>query len=90
MLMKEKGLLVGRALKIAHVKSNGDADDLKAKPTHQNIVRLAPPLVITEEEVKRAVEIIGSAMRELPGLKGEKEERVIPSEEKGVVPTLDN
>lgn len=90
MLMKEKGLLVGRALKIAHVKKNGDADDLKAKPTHQNIIRLAPPLVITEEEVGKAVTIIASAMEELPGLKGEREKEVIPPEEKDVKPTLDN
>ncbi|KAL8799092.1 MAG: hypothetical protein Q9182_006155 [Xanthomendoza sp. 2 TL-2023] len=90
MLMKEKGLLVGRALKIAHVKRNGDADDLKAKPTHQNIIRLAPPLVITEEEIAKAVGIIDSAMKELPGLKGEKEDKIIPPEEKNVKPTLDN
>lgn len=90
MLMKEKGLLVGRALKIAHVKKNGDADDLKAKPTHQNIIRLAPPLVITEEEIHKAVGIIDSAMKELPGLKGAEADRIIPSEEKNVKPTLDN
>ncbi|KAL8823964.1 MAG: hypothetical protein Q9170_008282 [Blastenia crenularia] len=90
MLMKERGLLVGRALKIAHVKKNGDADDLKAKPTHQNIIRLAPPLVITEEEMWRAVSIIGIAMEELPGLKGKREEEVIPKEEKGVEVTLEN
>ena len=84
MLMKEKGLLVGRALKIAHVKKNGEADDLKAKPTHQNIIRLAPPLIITEKEVKKALGIIGSACKELPGLKGEAEDQVIPPAEKGV------
>lgn len=90
MLMKEKGLLVGRALKIAHVKKNGDADDSKAKPTHQNIIRLAPPLVITEEEIRKAVGIIGSAMEELPGLKGKREKEIVPPEEKDVKPTLDN
>lgn len=90
MLMKEKGLLVGRALKIAHVKRNGDADDLKAKPTHQNIIRLAPPLVITEEGIQKAIQIISDSMKELPGLKGKKEDEIIPPEEKGVKPTLDN
>ncbi|KAL8920838.1 MAG: hypothetical protein Q9208_006010 [Pyrenodesmia sp. 3 TL-2023] len=90
MLMKEKGLLVGRALKIAHVKENGDADDLKAKPTHHNIIRLAPPLVITEEEIKKAIEIIDSSMKELPELKGKREDEIIPPEEKNVRPTLDN
>ncbi len=90
MLMKEKGLLVGRALKIAHVKKTEDADEVKAKPTHQNIIRLAPPLVITEEEVQKALDIIDSAMKELPGLKGEKEDKVIPSEEKNVVISMDD
>jgi ornithine--oxo-acid transaminase len=31
---------------------------LLAKPTHQHIIRFAPPLVITEEQVHEAVEII--------------------------------
>lgn len=94
MLMKDKGLLVGRALKIAHVKGfDAGADDgvnAKAKPTHQNIIRLAPPLVITEEEIKRALGIIDSAMKELPGLKGKEEDRVIPKEEKNVLIELDD
>ena len=90
MLMKEKGLLVGRALKIAHVKKNGEADDLKAKPTHQNIIRLTPPLVITEDEIQKALEIIDSAMKELPSLKGKKEDEVVPPGEKNVKITVDN
>jgi ornithine--oxo-acid transaminase len=53
----------------------------KAKPTHQNIIRLAPPLVITEEEIRQALRIIDSAMKELPGLKGRKEDEVIPEGE---------
>ena len=89
MLMKEKGLLVGRALKIAHVERMEDTDTVKAKPTHQNIIRLAPPLVITEEEIQKALSIIDSAMKELPGLKGEKEDKVIPTEEKNVVISQD-
>ncbi len=88
MLMKEKGLLVGRALKIAHVKNVVDADNVKAKPTHQNIIRLAPPLVITEEEIQKALNIINSAMKELPE-QGEKEDKVIPPEEKNVVISQD-
>ena len=89
MLMKEKGLLVSRALKIAHVKKNGEADDLKAKPTHQNIIRLTPPLVITEDEIQKALEIIDSAMKELPSLKGKKEDEVVPPREKNVKITVD-
>ncbi|WPH01148.1 Hypothetical protein R9X50_00398300 [Acrodontium crateriforme] len=93
MLMKEKGLLVGRALKIAHVRRNVTAvsertsesrptgvDESKihstdeqntnivtqAKPTHQNIIRLAPPLIITLDEIKTALQIIEEAVKELP------------------------
>lgn len=98
MLLKHKGLLVGRALKIAHVTTTAapsactllaDHRD-KAKPTHQNIIRLAPPLVITEEQIATALRIIGEALRELPGLKGERAERVVPEEEKGVKIGLEN
>ena len=80
MLFKEKGLLVGRALKIMHVKEVDDANsDGQAKPTHQNIIRLAPPLVITEEEIDSALSIIKEAMEELPKLKGKREEEVLTS-----------
>lgn len=39
---------------------------LLAKPTHGNIIRFAPPLVITEEELRKAIGIIGEALKELP------------------------
>ncbi|EGC42671.1 ornithine aminotransferase [Histoplasma capsulatum var. duboisii H88] len=42
---------------------------LLAKPTHQNIIRFAPPLVITEEELKTALSIIDQAVKELPTMK---------------------
>lgn len=138
MLMKEKGLLVGRALKIAHVKSvtteiataptasdepahpstgcgatshvgagaevaavtmsntfdrpNANTSFLstQAKPTHQNIIRLAPPLVITEDEIKTALKIILEAVKELPTLKGKKEDEVLPAGEKHLEPGLEN
>jgi ornithine--oxo-acid transaminase len=90
MLMKTNGLLVGRALKIAHLKGNEIADGLKAKPTHQNIIRLAPPLVITEEEIDRAIYIIKTSIKELPTLKGKKEDEVIPQPEKGVEIKIEN
>jgi ornithine--oxo-acid transaminase len=38
----------------------------QAKPTHGNIIRFAPPLVITEEELRGAVKVIGEALAELP------------------------
>lgn len=45
---------------------------LLAKPTHGNIIRFAPPLVITEEELQKAIGIIGEALKELPTVeKGE-------------------
>lgn len=35
------------------------------KPTHQNIIRLAPPLVITEEELEEATSIITNTIKDL-------------------------
>ncbi|KAG8623148.1 hypothetical protein KVT40_008124 [Elsinoe batatas] len=57
---------------------------LLAKPTHQNIIRLAPPLVISDAEVETALRIIEEACKELPDLKGKKEEQVLPPGEKNV------
>lgn len=37
-----------------------------AKPTHQTIIRLAPPLCITEEQVNDCVSIIQSVFKDLP------------------------
>ena len=90
MLMKEKGLLVGRALKIAHLKSDGEADTLKAKPTHQNIIRLTPPLIITEEQIHQALKITYDALNEISQLKGRKEDEIIPPAEKHVKVTIEN
>jgi ornithine--oxo-acid transaminase len=42
------------------LKKNG----LLAKPTHQNIIRLAPPLCITEEQVKESLKIIEKTLEE--------------------------
>ncbi|KAF5366834.1 hypothetical protein D9758_006514 [Tetrapyrgos nigripes] len=36
-----------------------------AKPTHVNIIRFAPPLVISEEDLMRAVKIIGECLDDL-------------------------
>jgi ornithine aminotransferase len=38
---------------------------LLAKPTHKHIIRFAPPLVITEEELMEAIGIIKKAFKEL-------------------------
>jgi ornithine--oxo-acid transaminase len=37
---------------------------LLAKPTHGNIIRFAPPLVMTEEQLLDCVEIITSVLQE--------------------------
>ncbi|KAL1858951.1 hypothetical protein VTK73DRAFT_7720 [Phialemonium thermophilum] len=37
-----------------------------AKPTHGNIIRFAPPLIITEDELRKAISVIGEALKELP------------------------
>jgi ornithine--oxo-acid transaminase len=42
------------------LKSNG----LLAKPTHGNIIRFAPPLVITEEELNTCIDIIEKTIKE--------------------------
>ena len=43
-----------------NLKENG----LLAKPTHGNIIRFAPPLTITKEEIELAVKIIISTLKE--------------------------
>lgn len=44
---------------------------LLAKPTHVNIIRLAPPLCITEEELMEGVEIIAGALNDIATMKAE-------------------
>ncbi|KAK0189409.1 ornithine-oxo-acid aminotransferase [Armillaria mellea] len=48
-----------------------------AKPTHVNIIRFAPPLVISEEDLLKAVRIIGECLDDLDKVD------VIPGEEEG-------
>jgi ornithine--oxo-acid transaminase len=38
---------------------------LLAKPTHGDKIRFAPPLIITEDQIKEAVSIIGAALNRL-------------------------
>jgi len=45
------------------------ANILQAKPTHGNIIRFAPPLVITEEQLDKSLAIIEEALKELPTAK---------------------
>ena len=36
---------------------------LLAKPTHGNIIRFAPPLVITEDQLEACIDIIANTVR---------------------------
>ncbi|EGW30660.1 uncharacterized protein SPAPADRAFT_62527 [Spathaspora passalidarum NRRL Y-27907] len=72
--VRGKGLL--SAIVIDEAKTNGrTAWDLclimkkygvLAKPTHDNIIRLAPPLIISEEDLLKGVDSIRKAVKELP------------------------
>lgn len=70
-LVRGKGLL--NAIEIDH-SAGADAWDvclrlkengLLAKPTHDTIIRLAPPLVITEEQLMHSLEIIEKTFKEV-------------------------
>ncbi|KAF7956464.1 hypothetical protein EAE96_003805 [Botrytis aclada] len=97
-LVRGKGLL--NAIVIDETKTGGHSawdlcmlmksKGLLAKPTHENIIRLAPPLVISEEDIQKALAIIKESIEELPNLKGEKEDAVIPAGEKNVHIPLEN
>jgi len=73
-LVRGRGLL--NAIVIDETKTHGHSawnlclilkeKGLLAKPTHRNIIRLAPPLVITEEEIDKAVNIVKEAIEALP------------------------
>ncbi|KAE8344124.1 hypothetical protein BDV24DRAFT_127441 [Aspergillus arachidicola] len=89
MLMKEKGLLVSTS-NVQAIHVNGANLVPQAKPTHENIIRLAPPLVITDDEIKKSLEIIAEAVSELPTLKGAAEDKVIPPPEKKVKIGVEN
>ncbi|KKK12951.1 hypothetical protein P175DRAFT_0497286 [Aspergillus ochraceoroseus IBT 24754] len=96
--VRGKGLL--NAIVIDESKTNGHSawdlcmlmkeKGLLAKPTHQNIIRLAPPIVITEEEIAKALEIIKESVEELPSLSGEAEDKIIPPPEKKVKIGVEN
>ncbi|KAL3428270.1 ornithine aminotransferase [Phlyctema vagabunda] len=97
-LVRGKGLLNAIVIDESHTGGHSAWDlcmllkskGLLAKPTHENIIRLAPPLVISEEEIKQCLQIIGEAIKELPTLKGAAEDAVVPTEEKNVHIRLEN
>ena len=71
--VRGKGLLNAIIVKPSNGKEAWDVcvrmaeNGLLAKPTHQHIIRFAPPLVITEEELLEAVEIIKKSIIEVLG-----------------------
>jgi len=69
-LIRGKGLL--NAVVIDEAKTHGHSawnlclilkeKGLLAKPTHRNIIRLAPPLIITEEQIDQSIQIFKAAL----------------------------
>jgi ornithine--oxo-acid transaminase len=68
-LVRGKGLLNAAVIKPVNGKTAWDVclkmrdNGLLAKPTHDHIIRFAPPLVINEAQVKEAVEIIRISLK---------------------------
>ena len=69
--VRGKGLLNAIVIKPHNGKKAWDLclmmaeNGLLAKPTHEHIIRFAPPLVITEEELREAIEIIRKSIQSL-------------------------
>jgi ornithine--oxo-acid transaminase len=69
-LVRGKGLLNAVAIKPTNGKTAWDVclalkeNGLIAKPTHDHIIRFTPPLIITEEQMIDAIEIIKKTFRE--------------------------
>ncbi len=69
-LVRGKGLLNAIIIKPRDGKTAWDVcismknNGLIAKPTHQNIIRFAPPLVINEHEILESIEIIQKSLKE--------------------------
>lgn len=70
-LVRGKGLLNAIVIKPRNGKEAWDVclkmkeNGLLAKPTHQHIIRFAPPLVINEAQIKEAVKIIEKSIEEI-------------------------
>jgi ornithine--oxo-acid transaminase len=68
--VRGKGLLNAIVIKPCHGKTAWDLcmamknHGLIAKPTHEHIIRFTPPLVITEEQMLEAIELIKKTMKE--------------------------
>ena len=68
-LIRGKGLLNAVVIKPKNGKEAWDVclrlkeNGLLAKPTHQHIIRFAPPLIITEKQILESVEIISKTIK---------------------------
>jgi ornithine--oxo-acid transaminase len=66
--IRGKGLLNAVVIKPRNGKKAWDVcvkmkeNGLLAKPTHEHIIRFAPPLVINEQQIKEAVDIIKKSL----------------------------
>ncbi|WP_321345968.1 ornithine--oxo-acid transaminase [uncultured Draconibacterium sp.] len=69
-IVRGKGLLNAVAIKPTNGKTAWDVclalkeNRLIAKPTHEHIIRFTPPLVITEEQLMEAIEIIKTTIKQ--------------------------
>jgi ornithine--oxo-acid transaminase len=70
-LVRGKGLLNAIVIKPKNGKTAWDVcvkmkdNGLLAKPTHEHIIRFAPPLLINEQQIHEAVEIIRKSLEDL-------------------------
>lgn len=70
-LVRGKGLLNAMVIKPIEGKKAWDVclalkdNGLIAKPTHDHIIRFAPPLVITQKQVYDCIEIIGKTLKQI-------------------------
>ena len=71
LLVRGKGLLNAIVIK-SNTKGKGAWDlclklrdnGLLAKPTHENIIRLAPPLVINKDQIKKSINIVKNSLND--------------------------
>ena len=69
-LVRGKGLFCAMVIKPKNGKNAWDVclalkeNGLLAKPTHDDIIRFSPPLIITESQLRECIEIIGKTLKE--------------------------
>ncbi len=72
-LVRGKGLLNAVVIRPKNGKEAWDVclalrdNGILAKPTHRHIIRFAPPLVINEQQLREAIQIIKDTLRQMEG-----------------------